>query len=95
MADHPDIVLMDIQLPGIDGLEVIRAIRSQPELKELPVVVVTGQAMPGDRERCLAAGATAYASKPLPLPELRRLIVKFRTPDLGEQTEVTHAGSGR
>lgn len=69
-----DAVLMDIQLPGMDGLEIIRLIRERSEAAEICVIAVTAMAMPGDRERCLAAGADAYVSKPVSLEELDRLI---------------------
>jgi CheY-like chemotaxis protein len=73
-ASRPDIILMDIQMPGIDGLEVIRRLRGDARFAALPVVAVSALAMPGDRERCLAAGATSYMSKPVSLRALKALI---------------------
>jgi two-component system cell cycle response regulator DivK len=61
----PDLILLDIQLPGIDGYAVARAIRAIPELATLPIVAVTSYAMVGDRERCLEAGCTDYIEKPI------------------------------
>jgi CheY-like chemotaxis protein len=69
---------MDIQMPQMDGLEAIRRIRADPELQAIPVVAVTALAMAGDAERCLAAGANAYLSKPVRLKELVATIEAHR-----------------
>jgi two-component system, cell cycle response regulator DivK len=61
----PDIILVDIQLPAMDGYEVTRALRQNPGLKEVPIVAVTSYAMPGDREKALSAGCTGYIEKPI------------------------------
>lgn len=71
---HPDLILMDIQMPGMDGLETTRRIRADTELKDTPVIAVTALAMPGDRDRCLAAGANRYVSKPIDADRLLNLI---------------------
>ncbi len=70
----PDLVLMDIQMPGIDGMEAIRRMRASADLAHIPIIALTALAMPGDRERCLEAGANAYLSKPVRLVELVNLI---------------------
>lgn len=70
----PDLVLMDIQLPQVDGFELIRQIKAHPLWQRVPVVAVTALAMPGDRDRCLAAGASTYLSKPFKLGELSATI---------------------
>ena len=61
----PDLVLLDISLPGMDGTEVLAWIRGQPGLTDLPVVALTAHAMAGDREKYLAAGFDGYVTKPI------------------------------
>jgi CheY-like chemotaxis protein len=63
--ERPDLIVMDIQLSGMDGLEVTRKIKAQPEMTEIPVVAVTSYAMRGDREKALAAGCAGYITKPI------------------------------
>ena len=62
---RPVLILLDIQLPGMDGYEVAERLRKDPELAEIPIIAVTSYAMPGDRERCLDAGCTGYIEKPI------------------------------
>jgi two-component system, cell cycle response regulator DivK len=61
----PDFVILDIQLPDINGLEVLRRIRAHPVGKDIPVIAMTSYAMSGDKERLMAAGCTAYIEKPI------------------------------
>ena len=61
----PDLVLMDLQLPGIDGMEALRRLRESPATAGIPVVAVTAQAMKQDRERALEAGFNGYVEKPI------------------------------
>lgn len=73
-AQTPDLILMDIQMPVCDGLEAIRRIRANEELKSIPIIALTALAMPGDRKRCLQAGASTYLSKPVRLKTLLKTI---------------------
>jgi CheY-like chemotaxis protein len=71
---HPDLILMDVMLPRMDGFEATRKLRSEPEFKYTPIIALTALAMPSDRERCLAAGMDEYISKPINLKALVRMI---------------------
>ena len=64
-ARRPDLILMDVQLPGMDGLTFASSLRSVPEAAGVPVVALTSHAMRGDRERAIAAGCVGYLSKPI------------------------------
>jgi PAS domain S-box-containing protein len=75
----PDLILMDIQMPGMDGLEAIRHIRAAPDLADIPIIALTALAMAGDRERCLEAGANDYMSKPVSLKKLAQTIEHYLT----------------
>ena len=65
IAENPDVILMDIQLPVMDGYDTTRKIRSIEAFKETPIIAITSYAMVGDREKTLAAGCTDYIEKPI------------------------------
>ena len=79
---RPDLILMDVQLPGMDGLTFTRMLRSVPEAAGIPVVAVTSHAMLGDRETAMAAGCVGYMSKPIDTRtlsgDLRAILAEFR-----------------
>ncbi len=75
--EKPDLILLDVQLPNMDGLTLTQNIRSQPQLKDIPIIAVTAYAMKGDRERVLSAGCDAYVSKPIDTRALPELIDNF------------------
>ncbi|MCT7950506.1 ATP-binding protein [Ancylothrix sp. C2] len=85
----PDLILMDVQLPGVDGFELMRLLKANSLWQTVPVVAVTALAMSRDRERCLAAGADEYLSKPLNLEQVictvRSLIGIAPAPDSGQK----------
>lgn len=65
----PDLVLLDISLPGMDGIEVLTRLRARPRTRQIPVIALTAQAMRGDRERLLRLGFDAYLAKPILDPD--------------------------
>lgn len=73
-AEKPDLILMDLSLPRMDGWEATRVIKSDPALSHIPVIAVTAHAMYDDRERARAAGCDAYVTKPINLRELAQII---------------------
>ena len=64
-TETPDVIVMDISLPGMDGLEATRILKADPETRDIPVLAATSHAMKGDEEKTLAAGCDGYVSKPL------------------------------
>ncbi len=74
---RPPLVLLDIGLPGIDGLEVVARVKADPELQNIPVIALTASAMRGDRERFLQAGCDDYLSKPIQAMELINKVADY------------------
>ena len=70
----PDLILMDLKMPGLDGWEATRRLKADPATASIPVVAVTAQAMPGDREQALAAGCDDYVTKPIDVHWLLRML---------------------
>jgi two-component system cell cycle response regulator DivK len=70
----PDLVLMDINIPGMDGLETTVKFKENPKLAHIPIIALTANAMKGDKERCLAAGCDGYLQKPIGVSDLRRTL---------------------
>jgi len=75
--ERPDLIIMDIQLPKMSGLEVTRKLREIPEFSRTPIIAITAYAMKGDKEKALNAGCNAYLSKPIRARDLPGLIAKM------------------
>ncbi len=73
----PDLILMDVSMPDMDGLTATRYLRTLPELTHIPIVAMTANAMSGDRERTLEAGCTGYIAKPIDVDKLPDEIWKY------------------
>jgi CheY-like chemotaxis protein len=84
-SDHPDLILMDMSLPAMDGWEATRRIKATPETSSIPVIALTAHAMAGDRERAMQAGCDDYDTKPV---EFEGLLEKI-------ETLLAHAGPRR
>ncbi|UCD56391.1 MAG: response regulator [Candidatus Hydrogenedentota bacterium] len=74
-----DLILMDVQLPGMDGLEVTKKLKQNPKTSHIPIVALTAYAMKGDEERILRHGCTGYISKPIDTREFPKAVEKFIT----------------
>jgi CheY-like chemotaxis protein len=76
-SESLDLILMDVQLPGMDGLTVTRKIRENPRTKDIPIIALTAHAMKGDEERILRNGCTGYISKPIDTREFPKAVAKY------------------
>ena len=95
-ADHFAAVLMDMQMPVMDGLTATHEIRKIPQLARLPIIAMTANAMPQDRERCLSAGMNDYVAKPIDPELLAQALLRWVTPQAGEDGAVMpEAGQAR
>ena len=74
---YPDLILLDMMMPGIDGFGVLDRLKSNPELSAIPVIMVSGSSDPADRERAVESGASSFLSKPIQPQQLRELIDSF------------------
>lgn len=84
-----DVILMDVQMPGIDGFQATAAIRKLPQYQRTPIIALTAHAMPGDQDRCLSAGMDGYLPKPLDIAHLVEMVERFApvTTETGQMTE--------
>ena len=78
--EHPDLVLMDVSLPGLDGLSVTRRLRARESLRALPVVIISGHAAAADQAVAVAAGCSEYLTKPLELKQLDGVLARHVRP---------------
>lgn len=79
---QPDLIVMDIQLPEISGLDITRKIKADSQIKHIPIIAVTAFAMKDDEEKIMAAGCEAYLSKPIAIDDFLALIRRFLEPEL-------------
>ena len=77
MRERPDLIIMDIQLPKMNGLEVTRRLRNAPAFSHTPIIAITAYAMKGDKERVIESGCDAYLSKPISTRELPEMIAEM------------------
>ena len=78
---RPDLVLMDIQLPGMDGLSATKIVKEDPSLKDIPIVALTSYAMQGDEEKALEAGCKGYIAKPINTRKFLETVAHYLTDD--------------
>jgi CheY-like chemotaxis protein len=84
VREQPDLIIMDIQLPKVSGLEVARRLRGIPSFSRVPIIAITAYAMKGDKEKAIDAGCDAYLSKPINTRELPQVIAQMLSKRQGE-----------
>ena len=77
LKERPDLIIMDIQLPGLSGIEVTKKLRERPDFQQVPIVAVTAYAMKGDKEKALDIGFDAYLTKPISTQEIASLVAEM------------------
>jgi CheY-like chemotaxis protein len=81
-SERPDVILMDLEMPGIDGWEATRRLKNNPETRSIPVIALSAHALAGSREKALAAGCDEFDTKPI---EFDRLVAKVRRALVGRK----------
>jgi len=87
VSELPDVIIMDMLMPRMDGYEATRLIRQNPRTQAIPVLAATGKAMPGDMEKCMAAGCNGYIAKPFTHRELGAAIESLLQQQVDEKSE--------
>ncbi len=85
---RPDLILMDIRLPGISGLEATKRLKADETLKSIPVIAISAFAMAGDKEKFLEGGCDAYIPKPISIPNFLQTVERFTNPLVAERKAV-------
>lgn len=85
MQERPDLILMDVQMPGMDGLEAVGLLKANPATSKIPTVALTGFAIKGDREKMLAGGFDDYLSKPVDIEVLLETVKAWIQPGEGKK----------
>ena len=75
LSEHPDIILMDLEMPGVDGWEATRRLKADPQTRDIPIIALSAHALAGSREKALAAGCDEFDTKPI---EFERLVATVR-----------------
>jgi CheY-like chemotaxis protein len=81
----PRLILMDLQLPGMDGLQLVRLLRADPARRAIQIIALTAYAMKGDEERAFAAGCDGYVTKPIDIEDLPRVVARHLARDAGDR----------